>query len=98
MCRAEGRATAWVPVRCSTWSGGAVLLLAASQTLALGLVLRLGHVHGLHAAWAACAGAGWAIAQAAHVRFVLRPDASSSGLRPFAELFFLAILIGGLFS
>jgi 4-hydroxybenzoate polyprenyltransferase len=77
---------------------GAVLLVAGAQTLALALGLRLGHVHGLHAAWLACAGAGWAIAQAAHVRFVLRPDARSSRLRPFAELFFLAVLLGGLFS
>jgi hypothetical protein len=77
---------------------GAVLLVAAAQTLALGLVLRLRDVHGLHATWVACAGAGWVIAQAAHVRFLLRPGASSSRLRPFAELFFLAVLLGGLFS
>ncbi len=96
--RSPGEENAYVTYSRLFGPAGAVLLVAASQTLALGLVLRLGHVHGLHAAWAACAGAGWAIAQAAHVRFVLRPDASSSRLRPFAELFFLAILIGGLFS
>ena len=75
---------------------GAVAVVTAAQTLALGLILRLGYVHGLQAAWGVCAGVGWAVAQAAHVRFLLRPDATSSRLRPFAELFLLAVLLGGL--
>jgi hypothetical protein len=86
-----------------TYSGllgpvGAVLLAAAAQTLALGLGLRLGHIHRLRPAWLACAGMGWTIAQAAHLRFVLHPDARSSRLRPFAELFLLAVLVAGFFA
>jgi hypothetical protein len=96
--RSPGEEDAYVTYSRLFGPAGAVLLVAAAQTLALGLGLRLGHVHGLHAAWSACAGGGWAIAQAAHVRFLLRPDARSSRLRPFAELFFLAVLLGGLFS
>jgi 4-hydroxybenzoate polyprenyltransferase len=96
--RSPGEEDAYVTYSRLFGPADAVLLVAAAQTLALGLGLRLGHVHGLHAAWAACAGVGWAIAQAAHVRFLLRPDARSSRLRPFAELFFLAVLLGGLFS
>ena len=77
---------------------GAVVLAAAAQTLAFGLCLGVGRGHGLHPAWTACAVVGWAIAQTAHVRFLLRPDSVSSRLRPFAELFLLAILLGGLFA
>ncbi len=96
--RSPGEEDAYVTYSRLFGPAGAVLLVAAAQTLALGLGLRLGHVHGLHPAWLACAGVGWAIAQAAHVRFLLRPDARTSRLRPFAELFFLAVLLGGLFS
>jgi len=82
--------------------GGAVLLAAAAQTLALGLGVWLGHVHGFRPSWLACAGIGWAIAQAAHLRFILslglRPDKASSRLRPFAELSLLAVLAAGFFA
>jgi hypothetical protein len=44
----------------------------------------------------ACVGGGWLLAQAAHARFLLRPDARSSRLRPFAELFLLSVLLAGL--
>ena len=77
---------------------GAVLLASAAQTVALGLAVYLGQAHGFRPAWLACAGTGWVIAQAAHVRFLLRPDADSSRLRPFAELFLMAVLLAGLFA
>jgi hypothetical protein len=77
---------------------GAVALASAAQTAALGLAMHVGKVHGFHPAWLACAGTGWAIAQAAHLRFLLRPDADSSRLRPFAELFLMAVLLAGLFA
>lgn len=96
--RSRGEENAYVTYSRLLGAEGAVLLVASTQTLALGLGVRLGHVHGLHAAWLACAGAGWTVAQAAHVRFLLRPDPISSRLRPFAELFLLALLLGGLFA
>jgi hypothetical protein len=77
---------------------GAVVLASAAQTVALGLAVYLGRVHDFHPAWLACAGSGWAIAQAAHLRFLLRPHARSSRLRPFAELFLMAVLLAGLFA
>jgi hypothetical protein len=77
---------------------GAVVLASSVQTLALGLALYVGTVHGFHPAWLAGAGTGWAIAQAAYLRFLLRPDADSSRLRPFAELFLVAVLLSGLFA
>lgn len=78
--------------------GGAVALASAAQTATLGLAVFLDQVHGFHPAWLACAGIGWAIAQAAHVRFLVRPDAGSSRLRPFAELFLMAVLLSGFFA
>jgi 4-hydroxybenzoate polyprenyltransferase len=78
---------------------GAVLLAAAAQTLAFGLGVCVGrHVPGLHPAALACAGIGWAIVQAAQLRFLLRPDPMTSRLRPFAEMFLLAVLVAGLFA
>jgi hypothetical protein len=78
--------------------GGAVLLVAAAQGLALAVGLRLAYVHGFHPAWTAIALAGWAVAQAAHARFLLRPDPLTSRLRPPAELFWLSLLVAGLFA
>jgi 4-hydroxybenzoate polyprenyltransferase len=75
---------------------GAVSVVAAAQTLALLLAVVLTRRHGLHVAALACVGGGWLLAQAAHARFLLRPDARSSRLRPFAELFLLSVLLAGL--
>jgi hypothetical protein len=77
---------------------GAVLLAAAAQALAVGVGLRLGHAHGFHPAWLACAAIGWAVALTAHLRFLLRPDPHTSRLRAPAELFLLALLVAGLFA
>lgn len=77
---------------------GAVMVAAAAQTVALAVGLRVTYAAGLHPAWIVCAGAGWALAQAAHVRFLARPDARSSRLRPFAELFLVSVLLAGLFA
>jgi hypothetical protein len=74
---------------------GAVLLAGGAQTLSLGLGFWLGRQNGFAAGGTACAGIGWAIAQAAHVRFLLRPDPVTSRLRPFAELFVVAQLAAG---
>ncbi|HET9315469.1 MAG TPA: hypothetical protein VFQ51_07745, partial [Vicinamibacteria bacterium] len=75
---------------------GATLLTAAAQTLALGLGAWLAWTHEYRLGWFVCATAGWAIAQAAHVRFLRRPDARTQHLRPFAELFLAALLLAGL--
>jgi 4-hydroxybenzoate polyprenyltransferase len=77
---------------------GAVVLAAGAQTIALGLGWWLAHVNGFRPGWFACAGAGWAIAQAAHARFLLRPGPTTSRLRPFAELFLAALLAAGFFA
>lgn len=96
--RSRGEEDAYVTYSRLLGPVGAVLVVAFAQTLAVGLGAWLGHIHGLHAVWLACAAVGWAIAQAAHARFLLRPDPISSRLRPFAELFLLALLLGGLFA
>ncbi|HEY7511385.1 MAG TPA: hypothetical protein VIG50_14085 [Vicinamibacteria bacterium] len=75
---------------------GAVSVVAAAQTLALLLAVVLTRRHGLHVAALFCIGGGWLLAQAAHARFLLRPDARSSRLRPFAEVFLLSVLLAGL--
>jgi hypothetical protein len=94
--RSAGEENAYVTYSRRLGPVGAVFLVASAQTLALGLAVHLAYVHGLHAAWLACAVAGWTIAQAGNVRFLVRPDPISSRLRPFAELFLLAVLLGGL--
>src|SRR5258706_2070510 len=71
--RSPGEEDAYVTYSRLFGPAGAVLLVAAAQTLALGLGLRLGPLHGLHPAGLACAGGGWALAPAAHLRFLLRP-------------------------
>jgi len=96
--RSPGEENAYVTYSRLIGPAGAVLLVAAAQTLALGLGAGLSRLHGLHPAWLACAAAGWTIAQTAHARFLLRRDAASSHLRPFAELFLLTVLLGGLFA
>jgi 4-hydroxybenzoate polyprenyltransferase len=96
--RSPGEENAYVTYSRLIGPAGAVLLVAAAQTLALGLGAGLSRHHDLHPAWLACAAVGWTIAQAAHARFLLRRDAASSRLRPFAELFLLTALLGGLFA
>jgi 4-hydroxybenzoate polyprenyltransferase len=96
--RAPGREDAYVTYSQRIGPVAAVLLVAAAQTLALGLGADLSRLHGFHPAWIACAAVGWTIAQAAHVRFLRRRDADSSQLRPFAELFLMTMLLGGLFA
>jgi hypothetical protein len=74
---------------------GAVVLVAAAQTVAAGLWAAMAYVHGFSFRGLACVGLGWAIAQAAHLRFLRQPDPRTSQLRPFAELFLLAVLLAG---
>ncbi len=96
--RAPGDENAYVTYSRLLGPAGAVMLAAGAQTLAFGLAVYLGRVHGFRHAWLACAGTGWVIAQAAHLRFLLRRDTDSSRLRPFAELFLMAVLLAGLFA
>jgi 4-hydroxybenzoate polyprenyltransferase len=74
----------------------AVSLVSAAQTTALVAAWILARRHALHPAWIACITLGWLIAQAAHARFLVRPDAGSSRLRPFAELFLVSVLLAAL--
>ena len=71
---------------------GAVALVGTAQTCALALAIGLG----LRPVAVAVIAAGWCASQAAHVRFLRRPDARTARLRPFAELFLAGVLVGAL--
>jgi 4-hydroxybenzoate polyprenyltransferase len=96
--RAPGEENDYVTYSRILGPAGAVVLAAAAQTVALGLGAWLGILDGFRFGWFLCAGAGWLVAQSAHVRFLLRPDPNTSRLRPFAELFLVALLLAGFFA
>jgi 4-hydroxybenzoate polyprenyltransferase len=93
--RAPAEENAYVTYSRLLGPAGAVWLAAAAQTVALLLGSWLGHLGDFRPGWFLCAGAGWLIAQAAHVRFLLRPCPATSHLRPFAELFLVALFLAG---
>jgi 4-hydroxybenzoate polyprenyltransferase len=76
--------------------GGAVAFAAAAQSLALASVVALTARYRLGSGFLLLAGAGWTIAMAGHARFLLRPSAATSQLRPLAEIQLLLLFAGGL--
>jgi 4-hydroxybenzoate polyprenyltransferase len=94
--RAPEEETAYVTYSRILGPAGAVAAAATVQGLAVLLGVHLTARLGLPAFYPATLGAGWLLCAAAYARFLLRPDRTTSRLKPYAAAFVFAVLLAQL--